>query len=95
MEIVLICCVIFYCIYLNFRIKDIQDVVSDLTLDLTEIEIKVYNKMMEIRRQLKDEKPRRKPAKKRGRLSEASISKGKVLRKFRRDKNKFSSGGKG
>ena len=47
MEIVLICCVIFYCIYLNFRIKDLQEEVMDLTLDLTEIEIKVYNKMME------------------------------------------------
>jgi len=95
MEIVLICCVIFYCIYLNFRIKDIQDEVMDLTLDLTEIEIKVYNKMMEIRRQLKDEKPRRRPAKNRSRLPQASVPKGKVLCKPRGDKNKFSSGGKG
>ena len=85
MEIVLICCVI----------KDLQEEVMDLTLDLTEIEIKVYNKMMEIRRKLKDEKPRRKSTKKRSRIPENAVPKGKVLCKSRRDKNKFSSGGKG
>jgi hypothetical protein len=95
MEIVLICCVIFYCIYLNFRIKDLQEEVMDLTLDLTEIEIKVYNKMMEIRRQLKDEKPRRKSTKKRSRVPENAVPKGKVLCKPRRNKNIHKAGGKG
>lgn len=87
METILITLTIFYCIYLNLRIKDLEGDVIDLTLDYTEMEIKVYNKMMEIRRDLKNEKSRRKPAKKRGRLSEDAVSKGKVLRKSRRDKN--------
>ena len=56
METILITCIIFYCIYLNFRFKDLEDEVIDLTLNHTEMEIKVYNKMMEIRRDLKNEK---------------------------------------
>ena len=95
METILITFVIFYCIYLNFRFKDLESDVIDLTLDYTEMEIKVYNKMMEIRRQLKDEKPRGKPTKKRSRVSETSVPKGKVLRKSRRNTNLHKAGGKG
>ena len=94
METILITCIIFYCIYLNFRFKDLEDEVIDLTLNHTEMEIKVYNKMMEIRRDLKNEKSRRKSTKKRSRIPENAVPKGKVLCKSRRDKNKFSSGGK-
>jgi hypothetical protein len=95
METILITFVIFYCIYLNFRFKDLESNVIDLTLDYTEMEIKVYNKMMEIRRDLKNEKSRRKPAKKRGRLSKDAVSKGKVLCKSRGNKNLYKTGGKG
>ena len=95
MEIVIVCCVIFYCIYLATRLKDLQDEVVDVSLDLAEIEIKVYNKMMEIRRNLKDEKPRGKSTKKRGRVSKATVPKSKILRKFRGNKDFNQAGGKG
>lgn len=87
METILITFVIFYCIYLNFRFKDLESDVIDLTLDYTEMEIKVYNKMMEIRRDLKNEKSRRKSTKKRSGVSKDAVSKGKVLRKSRRNKD--------
>lgn len=95
METILITLTIFYCIYLNLRLKDLEDDVIDLTLDYTEMEIKVYNKMMEIRRDLKNEKSRRKPTKKRGRLPKDAVSKGEVLRKSRRNKDFHKASGKG
>jgi hypothetical protein len=95
MEIILFVGTALYCIYLNIRLRDIEDCVDDCNLERAELEINVYNKMMEIRRDLKDEKSRRKPAKKRGRVSEAKVSKSKILRKFRGYKNDLQAGGKG
>ena len=54
MLIVLLVVVSCYCIYLNLRLIQVQDEVMDLSLDVDELEIKVYNKMMDIRRDIKE-----------------------------------------
>ena len=95
MEIILFVVLSFYCIYLNLRIRQAQEDLDVLMIDFNEIEIKLYNKMMEIRKELKNEKSRRKSTKKRGRLSKAQLSESKILRKFRGDKNLLQTGGKG
>ena len=87
MEIILICCTIFYCIYLNLKVKDVENDTENLILDIAELDIKLYNKMMDVRRDIINEKSRRKPTKKRGRLSKNAISKSKILRKSRGDKD--------
>ena len=46
-------------------------------------------------RNLKDEKPRGKSTKKRGRVSKATVPKSKILRKFRGNKDFNQAGGKG
>ena len=92
---ILIICIIAFLIYLNLRIKDLNEEVVDLTLNLTEMEIKVYNKMMEIRRNLKDEKPRGKFTKKRSGVPKATIPQSKILRKFRGNKDFHQTGSKG
>jgi len=51
---------IFYCIYLTFRLREVQDEVHESSIDLDSLEIKVYNKMMEIRKDIKESiKPKR------------------------------------
>ena len=64
----------------------------------TDLELRMYNKMMDIRKDLKEsinEKSRRKSAKKRRRVSKNAVSTSKILRKFRGDKNHLQAGGKG
>ena len=95
MQTLLFTILIIYCIYLNIRIKDIEEELDSCSLDRSDLEVKIYNKMMEIRRELKDEKSGGKPTKKRGRVSKAKISKSKILRKFRGDKDNIQTGGKG
>jgi hypothetical protein len=75
MEIILIVVALFYCIYLNLRLREAQEEIIELGLDVAESEIKVYNKMMEIRRDIKQsikknkvEKSRRRSPKKRSNL---------------------------
>ena len=95
MEIILFVICALYCIYLNVRLRDLEDMLNERELDIAELEIKLYNKMMEIRKDLKDEKSRGKSTKKRRGLSKVAISKSKILRKFRGDKNLLQTGGKG
>lgn len=95
MQTLLFTILIIYCIYLNIRIKDIEEELDSCSLDRSDLEVKIYNKMMEIRRELQDEKSGRKPTKKRSRVSKAKISKSKILRKFRGDKDNIQTGGKG
>ena len=71
----------FYCIYLNLRLKEIQDDLIELSLDVDTSEIKVYNKMMEVRREIKEslkskkiEKSRRRSAKRSRKISPTKIS---------------------
>jgi hypothetical protein len=75
MEIILFVVALFYCIYLNLRLREAQEEIIELGLDIGELEIKVYNKMMEIRRDIKQsikknkvEKSRRRSPKKRSNL---------------------------
>ena len=75
MEIILFVVALFYCIYLNLRLREAQEEIIELGLDIAESEIKVYNKMMEIRRDIKQsikknkvEKSRRRSPKKRSHL---------------------------
>ena len=95
MEIILLVICALYCIYLNVRIKQVEGEVDNSYLEREEFEVKVYNKMMEIRKDLKNEKSGRKSTKKRSRLSKNAIPKSKILRKFRGDKNFLQAGGKG
>ena len=90
--------VMLYAIFLNLRLKDIEESVESFSLDNSKLELKLYNKMMEIRSDLKksiNEKSRRKSTKKRGRVFKDAIPKSKILRKFRGDKNHLQAGGKG
>ena len=75
MEIILFVVALFYCIYLNLRLREAQEEILEIGLDVNELEIKVYNKMMEIRRDIKQsikknkvEKSRRRSPKKRSHL---------------------------
>ena len=98
MEIILFTVVLLYSIFLNIRLKDIEELAETSKRINGETELRLYNKMMDIRRDLKEsinEKSRRKSAKKRGRVSKTAISQSKILRKFRGDKNFLQAGGKG
>jgi ferritin-like protein len=74
METILFVILALYSIFLNIRIKDIEESTNNCILDRAELEIKLYNKMMEIRKDLKNEKPRRKSTKKRRRVPKTSVS---------------------
>ena len=78
MEITLFVVALLYCIYLNLRLRDVQEEITELELDLGELEIKVYSKMMYIRKEIKEsiktkrvEKSRRRSPKKRSQLPKA------------------------
>lgn len=65
-----------YCIYLNLRLREVQEDVIDLNIDLDDLAVKVYNKMMDIRKEIKQsikekkvEKPRRRSTKRRSKVS--------------------------
>ena len=45
---------IFYCIYLNLKLREVQNDVYESSIDMDALEIKVYNKMMEVRREIKE-----------------------------------------
>ena len=75
---VIILCIfsISYCVYLNFKLREAQEDIQAASIDLDALENRVYNKMMDIRRELKDslkpkriEKSRRRSTKKRSNLS--------------------------
>lgn len=66
METILFIIVAMYCIFLNLRIKDLE-VDVDYCVEQADIqELKVYNKMMEIRKEIKESIKVKKVAKRRG-----------------------------
>ena len=76
MEIILFVVIAIYTIVLNLRLRDSQEEIIELNLTVEELEVKVYNKMMEIRREIKDslklkkiEKSRRRTTKRRSKIS--------------------------
>tara|TARA_R110002020_G_scaffold54030_1_gene150955 strand:- start:104 stop:355 length:252 start_codon:yes stop_codon:yes gene_type:complete len=65
-----------YCIYLNLKLREVQEDMEEVSIDLDALEIKIYNKMMDVRREIKDslkpkriEKSRRRSTKRRRNLS--------------------------
>ena len=81
MVVILFVVLSFYCIYLNLRLKEIQEELTELSIDIDTLEIKVYNKMMEVRREIKEslkskkiEKSRRRSTKRSRKISPTKIS---------------------
>ena len=51
---------IFYCIYLNLKLREVQDDIYESSLDVDELEITISNKMMDIHKEIKESlKPKR------------------------------------
>ena len=76
MEAILFVGVALYSIFLNLRLRDLEDDMNNCTIDKEELELKLYNKMMEIRRDIKDslktktiEKSRRRSTKRSSKVS--------------------------
>tara|TARA_Y100001938_G_C8051102_1_gene411765 strand:+ start:1092 stop:1388 length:297 start_codon:yes stop_codon:yes gene_type:complete len=98
MEIIFCVAIAVYSVFLNLRLRDIEERLEEYNMENTDLELRMYNKMMDIRKDLKEsinEKSRRKSAKKRRRVSKNAVSTSKILRKFRGDKNNIQAGGKG
>ena len=82
MEIILWVAVSCYCIYLTFRLKETQQELSELSVDFDTLEIKVYNKMMAVRSEIRglikppkrNEKSRRRSTKRSRKVSSTEIS---------------------
>ncbi len=67
---------ILYAIYLNIRIKDLDNECSDMTIGLMELDVKFENKSREIDKDIKDclktkivERPRSRGTKRRSKVS--------------------------
>jgi len=73
MEVILFVVIAIYSIFLNLRLRDIEERLEEYNMENAELEVKIYAKMMEIRKDLKNEKSGRKPAKKRRRVPKATI----------------------
>ena len=77
--IIFILIITFYTIYLNIKIREfeqyVEDELDDLHLQQEDNKIKLYNKMMEWRKELKNEKPRRRSTKSSSKVSKAKVSK--------------------
>tara|TARA_R110000824_G_scaffold361296_1_gene549253 strand:- start:357 stop:584 length:228 start_codon:yes stop_codon:yes gene_type:complete len=67
MTTILILIVLIYTIFLNLRIREseesLESLVEELEVSIEENKIQLYNKMMEWRKELKNEKPRRRSTK--------------------------------
>ena len=81
MVVILFVVLSFYCIYLNLRLKEIQEELTELSIDVDTLEIKVYNKMMDVRSEIKGlikpktvEKSRRRSTKRSRKISPTKIS---------------------
>ncbi len=77
--IIFILIITFYTIYLNIKIREfeqyVEDELDDLHLQQEDNKIKLYNKMMEWRKELKNEKPRRRSTKSSRKVSTTKVSK--------------------
>tara|TARA_R110000851_G_scaffold60809_1_gene139987 strand:+ start:767 stop:1012 length:246 start_codon:yes stop_codon:yes gene_type:complete len=81
MEVILFVVVAIYSMVLNLRLREAQEEIIDLGISIEESEIKVYNKMMEIRKDIKQsikktkvEKSRRRSTKRSRKVSPTKIS---------------------
>ena len=76
MTTILLILTILYAIYLNLRIKGLDDECSDMTIGLMELDVKFENKSREIDKDIKDclktkivERPRSRSTKRRSKVS--------------------------
>jgi hypothetical protein len=81
MEAILFVGVALYSIFLNLRLRDLEDDMNTCSIDKEELELKLYNKMMEMRKEIKDslktktiEKSRRRSTKRSRKVSPTEIS---------------------
>jgi hypothetical protein len=79
MTAIIISALVVYNIFLTLRIREVEDYIDYQTeiLEFTIIDNnkKLYNKMMEWRKETKDEKPRRRSTKSSSKVSKAKVSK--------------------
>ena len=78
MEIILFVVVGFYAIYLNLRLREVQEEIIELELNVAELDIKAHNKIMDISKEIKQsiktkkvEKSRRRSTKRSRKLPKA------------------------
>ena len=79
MTAIIISALVVYNIFLTLRIREVEDYI-DYQTEILEFTIinnnkKLYNKMMEWRKETKDEKPRRRSTKSSSKVSKAKVSK--------------------
>ena len=71
--------ILFYTVYLNIKIREFEQFLSEeidnVYLEAEENKLDLYNKMMEWRKELKNEKPRRRSTKSSRKVSAAKVSK--------------------
>ena len=79
MTALIISALIVYNIFLTLRIREVEDYINyqkeELETAIIENNLKIYNKMMQWRKEMKDEKPRRISAKSSSKVSKAKVSK--------------------
>ena len=79
MTAIIISALVVYNIFLTLRIREVEDYINYETQNLEFTIInnnkKLYNKMMEWRKEIKDEKPRRRSTKSSSKVSKTKVSK--------------------
>jgi hypothetical protein len=71
--------ILFYTVYLNIKIREFEQFLSEeidnIYVEAEENKLDLYNKMMEWRKELKNEKPRRRSTKSSRKVPAAKVSK--------------------
>ena len=71
--------ILFYTVYLNIKIREFEQFLSDeidnIYVEAEENKLDLYNKMMEWRKELKNEKPRRRSTKSSRKVSTTKVPK--------------------
>ena len=71
--------ILFYTVYLNIKIREFEQFLSEeidnIYVEAEENKLDLYTKMMEWRKELKNEKPRRRSTKSSRKVSAAKVSK--------------------
>jgi len=71
--------ILFYTVYLNIKIREFEQFLSEeidnIYVEAEENKLDLYNKMMEWRKELKNEKPRRRSTKSSRKVSATKVSK--------------------
>ena len=79
MTALIISALIVYNIFLTLRIREVEDYINyqteELETTIVENNLKIYNKMMQWRKEIKDEKPRRRSTKSSSKVSKTKVSK--------------------